>query len=257
MALAVLGRLRARRGDSGQWTLLDKGLELAERTRELNRIVPVAAARAEAAWLEGRDAAALEETTLAWELVLAGPGDPWQIGELAQWRRRAGSDEELPKGIAKPFALALAGDWRGASALWAELGCPYEAALAAAEGDDVHSPTGPGCAPRARRRRDREDRRAPHAGARRTRASSGPAPADDREPGWVDREGGGGPLARGRRAAQRRDRGAPRRIGQDRRPPRLVDPAEARSAVTRPGGRGRSRARVDPPNIGDRPPKPR
>ena len=69
--------------------------------------------------------------------MLAG-GDPWQIGELAQWRRRAGSDEELPKGIAEPFALALAGDWRGASALWAELGCPYEAALAAAEGDDVH-----------------------------------------------------------------------------------------------------------------------
>ena len=80
---------------------------------------------------------ALEETTSAWELALER-GDPWQIGELAQWRRRAGSDEELPEGIAEPYALALAGDWRGATALWTELGCPYEAALTAAEGDDVH-----------------------------------------------------------------------------------------------------------------------
>ena len=137
MALAVLGRLRARRGDSGQWALLDKGRKLAERTREPGRIVPVAAARAEAAWLEGRDGVAMDETAVAWKVALAR-GDPWEIGELAQWRRRAGSDEELPEGIAEPFALALAGDWRGASALWAELGCPYESALAAADGDDDH-----------------------------------------------------------------------------------------------------------------------
>jgi DNA-binding CsgD family transcriptional regulator len=135
MALGVLGRLRARRGDSGQWDALDRALELAEGSQEFERIAPVAIARAEAAWHEGRAAAALEETSAAWELA-AGRGDPWLTGELAQWRRRAGCDDEPPQGMAEPFALALAGDWRSASAKWTELGCPYEAALAAADGDD-------------------------------------------------------------------------------------------------------------------------
>jgi DNA-binding NarL/FixJ family response regulator len=37
--------------------------------------------------------------------------------------------------MALPFAREIAGDWRGAAALWAELGCPYEQALALAQGD--------------------------------------------------------------------------------------------------------------------------
>lgn len=135
IALATLGRLRARRGDPGQWTMLDRALELAEPSRELGRLAPVAAARCEAAWLEGRDEAAVGETETAWELAQQG-GDPWLSGELAQWRRRAAGGDEKPPGLAKPYALALAGDWRRASALWTELGCPYEAALAGAEGGD-------------------------------------------------------------------------------------------------------------------------
>src|SRR5215211_215502 len=135
MALTTLGRLRARRGDPGQWTPLDRALEHMQGSRELARLAPVAAARCEAAWLEGRDEAAVGETEAAWELAQQA-GDPWLSGELAQWRRRAGADDETPPGLAKPYALALAGDWRRASALWSELGCPYEAALAGAEGDD-------------------------------------------------------------------------------------------------------------------------
>lgn len=30
----------------------------------------------------------------------------------------------------------MAGDWRGASELWAQLGCPYQAAVAVLDGDD-------------------------------------------------------------------------------------------------------------------------
>jgi DNA-binding CsgD family transcriptional regulator len=135
ISLAVLGRLRARRGDSGQWQVLDRALELAHDPEELGRVAPVAIARAEAAWLEGRNEVALEQTEVAWPAVLAR-GDPWLTGELALWRRRAGSDETPAKEVAEPYARALAGDWREASRLWAELGCPYEAALAAAEGDD-------------------------------------------------------------------------------------------------------------------------
>jgi DNA-binding CsgD family transcriptional regulator len=134
-ALATLGRLRARRGDPGQWTVLDRAAELAEGSREIARLGPVAAVRCEAAWLEGRDEAAVGETEIAWKLAQQAD-DPWLSGELAQWRRRAGADDETPPELPKPYALALTGDWRRASALWTELGCPYDAALAGAEGDD-------------------------------------------------------------------------------------------------------------------------
>jgi hypothetical protein len=53
-ALVVIGLLRARRGSADVWPPLDEALALAGPTGELARIAPVAAARAEAAWLEGR-----------------------------------------------------------------------------------------------------------------------------------------------------------------------------------------------------------
>lgn len=40
-----------------------------------------------------------------------------------------------PGPTAEPFARQIAGDWRGAAALWAQIGCPYEQALALADGD--------------------------------------------------------------------------------------------------------------------------
>jgi hypothetical protein len=52
---------------------------------------PVAAARAEAAWLEGdRDAVNETRDTLA---LACERKAPWLVGELAAWRRRAGLDE--------------------------------------------------------------------------------------------------------------------------------------------------------------------
>jgi DNA-binding NarL/FixJ family response regulator/tetratricopeptide (TPR) repeat protein len=136
MALASLGRLRARRGDPGVWELLDRALTLCESSRELGRTGPVAIARAEAAWLEGRDAEAIEESELAWEPAISVE-ERWIAGELAQWRRRAGAVDEPPDWVARPFGLALAGDWQRAGEAWTELGCPYDAALARTEGDDA------------------------------------------------------------------------------------------------------------------------
>ena len=40
-----------------------------------------------------------------------------------------------PESIAEPFARQIAGDWQGAATLWAQIGCPYEQALALADGD--------------------------------------------------------------------------------------------------------------------------
>jgi DNA-binding CsgD family transcriptional regulator len=117
------------------WEPLGEAFALAESTAELQRIGPVAAARAEAAWLEGRPEAVAEETEATLQLAL-WRRSAWVAGELAYWRWRAGVEEEIPPNAAEPYALQIAGDWARAAELWTKLGCPYEAALARADARD-------------------------------------------------------------------------------------------------------------------------
>jgi DNA-binding CsgD family transcriptional regulator len=134
-ALVVLGLIRARRGDPEVWPPLNEALALAEASGELQAIFEVAPARAEAAWLQGNDEAAVQATDAAFGLALAKDA-PWILGSLASWRRRAGVQERIPLAAAAPYALELAGEAKEAAASWAALGCPYEAALALADADD-------------------------------------------------------------------------------------------------------------------------
>jgi DNA-binding CsgD family transcriptional regulator len=134
VALVALGRLRQRRGDSGAQEVLDEALRLAGRTGSLQRIAPVRAARAEAAYARGDLQAVAHETQAA--LALAQELEhPWFIGELAFWRWRAGQLASAPAHTAEPYALQISGHWRGAASSWERLGCPYEQARALADGD--------------------------------------------------------------------------------------------------------------------------
>jgi DNA-binding CsgD family transcriptional regulator/tetratricopeptide (TPR) repeat protein len=135
VALTVLGRLRVRRGDADPDTPLHRAWELAVQTGDLQRLWPVAAARAEAAWLAGRpdEVPPLVGDSFALAVRL---GHPWAVGELGYWLWKVGVHVEVPAGAAAPFAAQIAGDAAGAAALWDELGCPYEAALARAETGD-------------------------------------------------------------------------------------------------------------------------
>jgi DNA-binding CsgD family transcriptional regulator len=135
VALTVLGRLRARRGDPDPDTPLAEAWELASRMGDLQRLWPIAAARAEAAWLRGDQGAIGPLVADAFEL----PGrlnHPWALGELALWLRRSGA-LVTAEGMAEPYALWLAGRWTDSAAAWRALGCPYEAvdALADAPGE--------------------------------------------------------------------------------------------------------------------------
>ncbi len=136
MALLALGRLRTRRGDPGAAAALDEALELSERTQTLQRLGPVRAARAEAAWLADDHARAIAEARAAWDLALHHR-HAWHTGELGFWRWRAGDRVRLPTCAARPFAQQIAGDWRRAAAAWERLGCPYEQARALADGDEA------------------------------------------------------------------------------------------------------------------------
>src|SRR6202042_2954839 len=108
-ALVGLGLVRARRGDPDPWTPLDEALGRAEPRRELQWIAPVAIGRAEAAWLEGRNEAAVAATDVAFEFARA-KNSPYTTG-LAYWRWRAGRAAEIPLAGDDPCALEMAGEW--------------------------------------------------------------------------------------------------------------------------------------------------
>jgi DNA-binding CsgD family transcriptional regulator/tetratricopeptide (TPR) repeat protein len=128
--LVVLGSLRARRGDPDPWAPLEEALELARVTGELQRLAPVAIARAEVRWLTNAGELIETETEAALELA-RDRGEPWVLGELCVWRRRAGiADTVDPGAVAEPFAYELRNEWVDAAERWDALGCPYEAALA-------------------------------------------------------------------------------------------------------------------------------
>ncbi len=136
MTLLAVGRLRARRGDPDARTALDEAFESAAKTATLQRVGPVRAARAELAWLEGDPERAADEAEAVIDLARA-KHHPWHIGELSWWRSQAGRDVGDVSEAAEPWRLQLAGQWREASDAWAALDCPYEAARALLDADDV------------------------------------------------------------------------------------------------------------------------
>jgi DNA-binding CsgD family transcriptional regulator len=135
-ALLHLGSIRARRGDPDAFELLDEALQLAEPYAEMQLLVPVAAARAEAAWLAGDLTRAARELDTAAPFYLDHP-EPWYVGDIALWCHRSGVEWAPSVEVPTRFALMLAGDARGAADAWAELGCVYEAADALGDSTDV------------------------------------------------------------------------------------------------------------------------
>ena len=126
--------MRARRGDAEAAPPLADAHALVHASGELMRIAPVAAARAELAWLTGDDAAVTPLTDAALALAIERNA-PWAAGELAYWRYQAGvRDRDLL--AAEPYRLAMTGDPLAAAHYWRGAGCPYEAALARAASDD-------------------------------------------------------------------------------------------------------------------------
>ena len=133
--LLVLGRIRIRRGDATAISILDEVWALAQRTGELQRIGPVACARAEAAWVAGDVDRARHEVEEALDLALER-GDPWHIGEVAYWSWRAGGLHRAPRRAAEPYALQMDGRPREAAECWRAIGAPYEMAMALSDVDD-------------------------------------------------------------------------------------------------------------------------
>jgi len=137
IAQAVIGLVRARRGDPEWRSLLDEAWHRAEPTGELQRWELPALARAEAGWLEG-DAPAVDTATAPVLDLAETRHAAWITAGVMAWRLRAGLDTATNRTsvLPPPFAAQAQGDYVLAADLWRQLHCPYEAALALADSDD-------------------------------------------------------------------------------------------------------------------------
>ena len=134
-ALVVHALVRARKGERGVDALIDEALRLALPTGELQRIGRIAAARSEIAWYRGDMKRVAQEAAIGLNAAV-GQRDPWIIGELVFWARRASSALAVNDELAEPYALMIDGRWERAAAAWGKLGMPYERAMALAEGPE-------------------------------------------------------------------------------------------------------------------------
>jgi DNA-binding CsgD family transcriptional regulator len=133
-ALVAFGRLHTRAGLAEGRDALDEAMALTSSIDTSETLGLVRAARAEAAWLAGNPAQALDEARAGFASAIR-ERNPWVAGELAYWQWKAGAAVPAHDWWAAPFAAQMAGDWVRAAAAWRALGCPYEEARALAEGD--------------------------------------------------------------------------------------------------------------------------
>ena len=131
-AMSALGRVRVRRGDPGGLALLEEMTELAK-DHELQHGWNAICGRAEHFWLAGDPGRGLDELEPAYHRALDTDSE-WARGEIGFWMWRAGCIHGPPNRAAEPFALQMAGDWKAGAEAWQEIGCPYEAAMALADG---------------------------------------------------------------------------------------------------------------------------
>jgi DNA-binding CsgD family transcriptional regulator len=124
----VLATIRGRRGEPGHLQLLEWSSELAVSQMRLPWLTEVRAVRAELLWLSGKSELACQEAREAYNDAL-GRTDGWKLGSVAIWLARLGANLDPAVSLPEPYALEIAGDWRGAAVAWEQLGRTYDAAL--------------------------------------------------------------------------------------------------------------------------------
>ncbi|HKJ56781.1 MAG TPA: AAA family ATPase [Nitriliruptoraceae bacterium] len=125
-----LARIALRRGDADAGAAVDRARDLAVQSAATQYLGPVAALRAEQAFLEGRPHDASEIAADA--IGLEGAGS-WSHGEVLAWCQRAGA--ALPKDwqateLHEEWAHVLHGRWEEAAAMAAAEGRVYDRAMA-------------------------------------------------------------------------------------------------------------------------------
>jgi DNA-binding CsgD family transcriptional regulator/tetratricopeptide (TPR) repeat protein len=134
-AYAVRGRIRVRSGERDGRDALSAAVQLADGAGLLD-LWSATCGLAELAWLEGQADQIPDLLRSLFDRALAADS-PWARGEIGYWMWRAGAIDQPPESAAEPYARQMRGDWAGAAVAWREIGCPYEQALALADGDQT------------------------------------------------------------------------------------------------------------------------
>jgi DNA-binding CsgD family transcriptional regulator/tetratricopeptide (TPR) repeat protein len=137
LALVILGRLRALRGEPGADDLFDEAERMSRGVHDLERREMIAVGRAEAAWLRGTiPDRVIDELDGVYRHAL-DLGARWAIGGIGRWLWRAGVLADVDPAAPLPYRLEAAGEARGAAAEWDRLAIPLEAALCLAGSADA------------------------------------------------------------------------------------------------------------------------
>ena len=128
--LMLLGWVGVRRGQPEAASPLGQAWDLAVKVNEIQRTGPVAAVRAEAAWLNG-DHAGVRKIAAPVYREAVRLGHRVHQAHLGYWLAKAGRPVEIDGD--HPYAVQAAGRWREAAAAWEDARCPYEHAAALAE----------------------------------------------------------------------------------------------------------------------------
>jgi DNA-binding CsgD family transcriptional regulator/tetratricopeptide (TPR) repeat protein len=136
--MVALGRVLVRRGEEGGEALLEEAWRRARVADEAQRLVPSACALAEVAWLAGDAAAARRHAAdgIAAAARTSLPAHERTASEARFQAWRAGGTAEDAERSEEPYRLAMAGAPRAAADLFADLGCPYDAADVLSGSDD-------------------------------------------------------------------------------------------------------------------------
>jgi DNA-binding CsgD family transcriptional regulator len=138
-ARIALARARIRLGvpEDG---VLDEARSLPTSQRDIMRSAPLAVVDAEALWLGLPRPGARERLRAAFEACARTEGQTWNLAATTLWLKILGEIDappiEITSRLRTPYQTHILGTWRDAASAWAELGCPYEQAIALAAGDE-------------------------------------------------------------------------------------------------------------------------
>jgi DNA-binding CsgD family transcriptional regulator/tetratricopeptide (TPR) repeat protein len=138
-ARIALARARIRTGIP-EGDVLDEARSWTTSQRDIMRRAPLAVVDAEALWLGLARPGALERLRAAYAQAHLGQGSLWNLADTALWLKILGEpianlSNTTPR-VRTPYQAHLKGNWREAATAWSDLGCPYEQAIALADGDE-------------------------------------------------------------------------------------------------------------------------
>ncbi|HEU5168715.1 MAG TPA: LuxR C-terminal-related transcriptional regulator [Chitinophagaceae bacterium] len=133
--LIVAGTIKMRRGEANALALLLEALDKALNTGEPQRLAPALTAMLEYEWIAGRRV--IENPVLDNVInMIKQRGNIYENSAFAFWLFKARKQKLLLNEFYEGYLIESMAMALKASALWKQLGCPYEQALTLFEGDD-------------------------------------------------------------------------------------------------------------------------